>query len=302
MKWTPNTCKTRLLLILFIFLSTITYSWSSVYVINDARSENEIVFPEIKGWTLIQEYPVYYPESLWDYINGAADAYLSYLFQDLHIAEYKSKEGTIIKAEVYLHKSPEYAFGIYSIERTPEYDFQSYGTQGYAEESLVHFISGKYYVKVTTNTAGEEIQETVVLIANKVAGMLGEPGSLPELLQSFPKEGKITHSEKFISDNFLGHHFMSRVFTVDYEDGDEDFILFIMEKESGEECRKILESYYAFTGQSEEPKEGTHIVTDKYNGTIHLIWEGNKIWGILNSKDPGIVKKYLDLTGKQINH
>ena len=131
--------------------------------------------------------------------------------------------------------------------------------------------------------------------------MLGDPGPLPESLESFPAAGKITHSEKFISDNFLGHHFMSRVFTVDYRDGDEDFMLFLMEKGSGEECKKNMEAYYTFTGQTVELKEGPHTITDKYNGTIHIIWEGNKIWGILNSKDPGIVKKYLDLMGKQIN-
>jgi hypothetical protein len=297
-KRTAKILKIRVLFIFLIFISTVGYSRSSDLFNRGFTGENGIVFPEINGWTLIQEYPVYYPESLWDYINGAADAYLSYLFEDLHIAEYKNQEGTIIKAEVYRHKSPEYSFGIYSIERTPEYDFQDYGTQGYAEESLVHYISGKYYVKVTTNSSGEEIQKAVVLVANRVAEMLGDPGPLPEPLKSFPETGKVIHSGKFISDNFLGHHFMSRVFTADYKDGDEDFMLFLMENDTGEECQKILEAYYTFTGQTVELKEGPHTITDKYNGTINLVWNGNKIWGILNSNDSAVIKKYLDLMGK----
>jgi len=290
-----NTRHIRILFLLMILITISPVSRSSDNLINEIVNEDEIVFPDIKGWTLVQDYPVYYPESLWDYINGAADAYLSYLFEDLYIAEYKNKDGTIIKAEVYRHKSPEYAFGIYSIERTPEYDFQNYGTQGYAEESLVHFISGKHYVKVTTNAAGEEVQKAVVLVASTVAEMLGDPGSLPALLQSFPKNGKIAHSEKFISDNFLGHHFMSRVFTVDYVDGEEDFYLFIMEKDTGEECKKIIEAYYAFTGQTVDLKEGYHIITDKYNGTINLIWKGNRIWGTMNCDDTEKSMKYLKL-------
>lgn len=261
----------------------------------------DVVFPEIKGWKLVQDYPVYYPENLWDYINGAADAYLSFLFMDLHIAEYVHKNGTIIKAEVYHHKAPEYSFGIYSMERTPEYHFQDFGIQGYAESSLVHFITGNYYVKVTTNSSGDAISEFVAMVARKVAESLGDPGPLPEALQLFPEEGKITYSEKFIADNFLGHDFMSRVFTTDYKVGDEEFILFLIPKNSPDECMKLLESYYKFTGQDAGLREGAHTIKDKYNGIIYMIWEKNNIWGGMNIKNPATGKKFLDLMGARIN-
>lgn len=290
----------RVLMLVLIFVT----GTQAVVPDDLAHKKNEvtgdIVFPEIKGWKLVQDYPVYYPENLWDYIDGAADAYLSYLFMDLHIAEYVSKEGTIIKAEVYHHKAPEYAFGIYSIERTPEYDFQEYGTQGYAEESLVHFITTDYYVKVTTNSSGEEIRKSVPVVARKVAESLGDPGPMPKPLQLFPERGKVTHSDKFIADNFLGHQFMKRVFTADYSEGNEDFMLFLMEKDSPEECKEVIEAYYAFTGQTVELKEGPHTITDKYNGTLYVIWEGNCIWGVMNIDDPATGKKYLDLMGANI--
>jgi hypothetical protein len=295
--------KNNILLAGIVFFFTIIFVsaaglQSADLTLGETVDADPISFPEIKGWTLVQEYPVYYPESLWDYINGAADAYLSYLFEDLHIAEYKNQQGTIIKAEVYRHKGPEYAFGIYSIERTPEYDFQDYGTQGYSEESLVHYISGKHYVKVTTNSSGEDVQKVVEIIARKVAGVLGDPGPIPEALSLFPQAGQIKNSEKFIADNFLGHNFLSRVFTVEYQVGDEDFTLFLMEKDSKEQCEKIFESYYAFTKQTVDIAEGDHTVRDKYNGTIQMVWKGNKIWGILNTDDPDLGDKYLDLMGR----
>jgi len=290
----------RVLMLVLIFVSGI----QTVVPADLAHKKNEvtgdIVFPEIEGWKLVQDYPVYYPENLWDYIDGAADAYLSYLFMDLHIAEYVNKEGTIIKAEVYHHKAPEYAFGIYSIERIPEYDFQEYGTQGYAEESLVHFITTDYYVKVTTNSSGEEIRKSVPVVARKVAESLGDPGPMPKPLQLFPEKGKVTNSDKFIADNFLGHQFMKRVFTADYSEGNEDFMLFLMDKDSPEECKKMLEDYYAFTGQTVELKEGPHTITDKYNGTIYVIWDKNCIWGVMNIEDPATGKKFLDLMGSKI--
>ncbi len=290
----------RVLMVVLIFVTGIQATLPVDPTGKKMEAAGDVVFPEIKGWKLVQEYPVYYPENLWDYINGAADAYLSYLFVDLHIAEYVNPEGTIIKAEVYRHKAPEYAFGIYSIERTPEYDFQEYGTQGYAEESLVHFITRDCYVKVTTNASGEEVRQIVPVIARKVAESLGDPGPMPKPLQLFPEKNKVGNAEKFIADNFLGHQFMKRVFTADYLVGDEDFILFFMEKDSPEECKEVIKAYYAFTGQTEPLQEGTHTITDKYNGTLYVIWEGNCIWGVMNVKDPDTGKTYLDLMGANI--
>ncbi len=291
----------RILMLVLVFAYGIQTAMPVEPVNSKKEVSGDVAFPEIKGWKLVQEYPVYYPENLWDYINGAADAYLSYLFVDLHIAEYVNPEGTIIKAEVYHHKAPEYAFGIYSIERVPEYDFQEYGTQGYAEESLVHFITRDYYVKVTTNASGEVIRKNLPVIAMRVAESLGDPGPMPKPLQLFPEKGKVINSEKFIADNFLGHQFMERVFTVDYRVGEEDFVLFFMEKDSPEACATMLEDYYAFTKQTVELKEGPHTITDRYNGTLYVIWDGNCIWGAMNVEDPGIGKKYLDLMGSKIN-
>ncbi|UCG26891.1 MAG: hypothetical protein JSV24_07890 [Bacteroidales bacterium] len=286
---------TRILILAAFFASAILCAGPADQAEVKKETAGEIVFPEIKGWKLVRDYPVYYPDNLWDYINGAADAYLSYLFIDLHIAEYVHEDGTIIKAEVYNHNAPEYAFGIYSMERSPEYHFQEFGIQGYAEPSLVHFITRNYYVKVTTNSSGEEIGEFVPLVARKVAECLGDPGPLPESLEFFPETGKVAHSEKFIADNFLGHDFMHRVFTTDYKAGDEEFILFLMHKDSPEECMKILESYYKFTGQNARIEEGTHTINDRYNGTIYMIWEKTNIWGVMNVKNPGTGKKFLDL-------
>ena len=49
----------------------------------------DLQFPDMKGFRKITTYPVYLPENLWDFIDGAADAYLALGFQDLHVAEYK---------------------------------------------------------------------------------------------------------------------------------------------------------------------------------------------------------------------
>ncbi|MBE0674052.1 MAG: hypothetical protein IH591_05275, partial [Bacteroidales bacterium] len=54
----------------------------------DNAFSQEVSFPVVSGFKIVRDYPVYTPGDLWDYINGAAEAYLSYGFSELHIAEY----------------------------------------------------------------------------------------------------------------------------------------------------------------------------------------------------------------------
>ncbi len=98
-----------ILLLTFIFFST-------------ASMAQDIVFPQLDGYKMKTNYPVYVPENLWDFINGAADNYLANGFVDLHVAEYK-KGKAVIKLEIYRHSDNTMAFGIYSSERSPSFRF-----------------------------------------------------------------------------------------------------------------------------------------------------------------------------------
>ena len=54
-------------------------------------SAQEVNFPELGGYKKNTDFPVYSPDNLWDFINGAAETYLAYGFVDVHVAEYKKR-------------------------------------------------------------------------------------------------------------------------------------------------------------------------------------------------------------------
>ena len=151
-------------------------------------------FPAMKRMKILQEYPVYEPDNLWDYIDGAADNYLNYQFRDLHIAEYTLGRKVVYKVEIYRHEDPENAFGIYSSERSPDYHFIGLGTQGYSEPSLVHFLKGSRYVKVLMMNEKKGNDNQLMELAKKVEASLPGPAEFPEMLGRFPEEGKVSNS------------------------------------------------------------------------------------------------------------
>jgi len=273
-----------------LVLGIIIFLWSP------GAEAKDFKFPEVTGWKQSGEIQTFIPKTLFEYINGAADLYLMYDFQELKVAEYLSeKKGSVI-VDVYRHKTPTHAFGIYSQERLSDANFINIGAQGYVEKNLLNFLTGSYYVKLNSFNTGPEDEEILLNFAKKVSENLGEKGRLPSILSSFPEEGKKKNSEKFIAKNFLGYSFLHSAFTADYELSGKKFKLFVIEGADQKECKDMIQKYLQQTKSLEKNiAEGRYTISDPYHGEIELHWKGKYIWGILSLNDPSSRSKYLKL-------
>ncbi len=253
------------------------------------------VFPDVAGWKRSAEIQNFSPKTLYEYIDGAADLYLTYEFEGLKVAEYQNGKKSSVTVDVYFHKTPIQAFGIYSQERLPGANFINAGAEGYVESNALNFLSGPYYVKISSYNTGAEDQEILLTFAKKVSESLGEKGSLPSILSSFPEEGKKKHSEKFIAKNFLGYSFLHSAFTAEYELSGKKFKLFVIEGDR-QECMDLIQKYLQQIGSpAKNVVEGRYTLPDPYQGEVDLYWKGKKVWGILNVSEPTLRSKYLKL-------
>jgi hypothetical protein len=245
--------------------------------ISTASLAQDIVFPQLKGYKIKTDYPVYLPDNLWDFINGAADNYLANGFVDLHVAEYK-KGKAVIKLEIYRHSGNTLAFGIYSSERSPSFRFMNLGAQGYIADGSINFFKGNYYVKIKTYSKKEKVLQAEETLANKVAVMLTGEAAMPAILSQFPAEGKKVNEETFINESVLGHSFLNKAFKAAYQVGSDEFSIFISDAISPEAAKKTVETYIASTGISPvETSDSKFMLMDGYNGTIFLAWKDKRI-------------------------
>ncbi|MFH1574022.1 MAG: DUF6599 family protein, partial [Acidobacteriota bacterium] len=74
----------------------------------------------VAGWSAADQPRFFGPGDLWEYINGAADGYLTYGFRQVVTAEYSHSE-TQSQAviDIYRMQDPRNAFGIYTQELNP---------------------------------------------------------------------------------------------------------------------------------------------------------------------------------------
>ena len=266
----------------------------SIFLWGTGIEANDFQFPELPGWKLSGEIQTFEPRTLYEYINGAADLYLAYDFEELKVAEYQNDRKANVTVEVYRHKTSTVTFGIYSQERLPNANHNDIGIQGYSEKEILIFLAGNHYVKITGFKI--ESEEVLTSFAKKVAENLGEKGALPSVLASFPAEGKVKNSEKYISKNFLGYAFLHSAFTADYEITGRKFKLFMMELGDKSECANMVQRYLEQTGKKGKVvTEGGYTISDPHHGPIDLVWEKNYIWGVLNLNHSDLRLKYLKL-------
>ncbi len=285
-------------LIVFRFVGIFLFG---IFGLNAAFTQNteeikKLLAPSYDNWKLADKFQVFNPENLYDFINGGADNYLSYDFQELLVSTYEQTGDKYITLEVYKHKGLSQAFGIYSSEKPSDARFENIGVQGYVGADMCNFFAGNYYVKISTHQSGPEIPDLLRKMAKDVAQKLVAEPVFPKAIQAFPVIDKIPNSESYTNTNFLGYESLHSAFLASYKKGDKSFKLFIIELPSAEAAKAMMTGYAKAVKATFSGNEGTYLFKDPYNGDIQLEWKGNFIWGILNEQKAKIKENYLELT------
>ena len=248
---------------------------------------------EVKGWARTAEPRMYDAEKLYEYINGAADAYLAYGFQEVSTADYGLKERPELQVviDVYRMEDAIHAFGIYSSERASTYTFIDLGTEGYVGEANVTFWKDAYYVKLVTFEASEEARAGMLALAGAIAANIPGAAEPPGLLRAFPQEGQESRSSVYVSRNVLGHAFLRNGYLTEYRIGDETFKLFLVEGKDAEDTAGAFRAYKAFLtedgGEAGDIGLGEEslVVQDSFYGEILALRTGNHLIGALGAPD-----------------
>ena len=182
--------KQTLLLILLLSCGLVLFS-------NGSQEANMTrIFPELADFQKKGNPEEYHPDNLFEYINGAAEVFLSYDFEKLVTLSYKNKLNQSLTIDVYRHSNINNGFGIYSQEKPQKGNFISIGSQGYYEKGIINFFKGSYYVKLSGFDLGENDQELLGNAARAIAKKLESTINFPLSLKGFPEENRIKNQKK----------------------------------------------------------------------------------------------------------
>lgn len=253
-------------------ISILLFFWTTIH--GEAQPYN---FPPLKGYRIVSNYPVFTPDDLWDFINGAADGYLSYGFENVYVREYVKGKGKI-KVEIYRHKDRDNTFGIYASERSPSFRYVRLGAQGYVTDGSVNFFKDCYYVKLRTYSSREKVVKDMETLALRLADMLPGDAAMPETLTEFPDNSREKYSETYINESVLGHEFLSGAYRAEYNRNGTHFQVYIIKRNTPVEAAQMVKAYLSVTKiETNDLSEGKYLLNDGYNGNIFLAWKGTRV-------------------------
>ena len=190
-------------------------------------------FPEVPGWTRAGEVSVYDADNLWEYIDGAAELFVTYGVRTCRTADLSSGEVTVT-VDLYDMSTPLDAFGIFNLEGSgrgaPFPD---------AVEAVIDppfqalLLKGAVYVKVNA-VEGELTDSTGRGLLEGIAQALPGPAAYPDELELLPRKGRIAGSEGYQAGGFLGLTELSHCIYAEYAgDGGGTWLGFLIPSPSG---------------------------------------------------------------------
>lgn len=225
------------------------------------------------------EAKYYLPETLFDFMNGGAENYLAYGFQQLEVAELGGTDGTSFQLEVYTMQSIDHAFGIYSAEYNPAVTPVAVGTRGYQIEQVIVFFADRYYVKLSTTQATPEAAESLMNLALATDSLLGGERRFPFIFECYYDRDDAFF--QYINKSYLGYEFLNRAFVVKGMNSSQpDF--FVLAHDTPELALAALKTWMKANKAKGKPVEGNLMIfNDKYQGSVRVKWKGKYLVGSL---------------------
>jgi hypothetical protein len=212
------------------------------------------------GWTLYDNVLHFTPDSLYEQINGRAELYLSYDVVSLSYTTFDKTDDPAqsISLSVYDMGSPEMAFGIYSVERSPGEQKVDLGRAGYRSNADLYVWHGQYYIRAISTDTGEESRTTNLEWVSRIVESLPDTGEPVSGLEMLPRENLVADSVRYFKIDALGLDFMTQTFTAQYEGPEGRHTALVSETMSPDAAGDVVER---FRGHAERYGKGTQVET-----------------------------------------
>jgi hypothetical protein len=285
-------CK-RLLILLLLLTGTSINS--------TAESNVEAILTSalpVPGWKLEGKPYRYIPQDLYEYINGAADFFIAYGFNDLTGANFSpvSGENDAVTIDIYDMGDKLNAFGVFQSRRDSRASSLNIGTASVGSDDYIAFYKDRFYVEIQAYIIIKKENGALNNMASIVAKHLPGDTSLPKEISYLPEEGKIAGSERYIRGGILGHAFLDRGIVCDYQIEGKKVSAFVAFLPSHKDAANALEQYRLFLIKSERkclPIEGfgkhSFASQEPFHNKIIVTQEGKFVAGVydLNTIEAG---------------
>jgi hypothetical protein len=151
----------------------------------------------VPGWTPSGEIETFGRDNIYDLVNGQADAFFAYGFEQVMVQDYENTGGTVLSIEIWQLATPSDAYGLFTTTISGEP--VAIGNEGDADPGRrLVFWQDRFHVHLR---ARQEVPDTDLLrLATAVSAALPSGGERPALIDRLPAEGLVERSAIFFHE------------------------------------------------------------------------------------------------------
>ena len=248
-----------------------------------------------KGWAMAEGPQAFTKKTLFEHIDGEAELFLKYGFQNSVFAIYQSKKSREdqIEVDIYEMGSVLQAFGVFSRFRNDDRP-GGFGLESSLDDHSAFFYQGRYFVILH---APEPNRESLRQFSQLISSKTSDPSPPPKEISYFPKDGLKPGSIQYFSEGLLGHQFLKRGFQGTYveeaggqaEDEKKEFKLFLAIFQNSQKANDALKDFKDDLSKKGKVSSGsmaeseTRVLKgeDPYQGKVMVVQKGSYLLGIV---------------------
>jgi hypothetical protein len=131
----------------------------------------------------------YQGNKLFDYMDGGAELYNEYGFEQACVQRYKAKQAEVT-VEIYQMDTSTHAYGVYTFDTQGEHP--PIGQDATYARGLLTFWKGRYCVRVLSDS--EEFKDVLVTMGQAIAKKIPQEGERPVILAFLPPQWVVQDS------------------------------------------------------------------------------------------------------------
>lgn len=262
----------------------------------------------INGWKILAADRTFNNETLYDYIDGAAELFLSFGFSKVFNRIYSDGNQSEIIVDVFYMNSSYDAYGVFShsVGKTGN----DFGQQSQVTNSSIVFWKDNFYISILCNPAADESKNVMLKIAGMLDKSITQTGQLPEIIDYLPADSLDKESIRYFrhyiwlnshytisNKNILNIDQNTQCVLVKYGGGQSKSVLLIIKYPTDEDAYAAMEKFVE--NYNPELKSGSVFLgsNGKWMG-FELI--NNFFVGVFNADQEAPVTKLIESTEETI--
>ncbi|MCD4745220.1 MAG: hypothetical protein K8R58_02855 [Bacteroidales bacterium] len=187
-------------LIIQIFLLT------NFIINNSFAQQNDLSYylpdiSEIGEWLPTDSAQRFKNDELFYFINGGADIFHEYGFNELITCKYSNNNNKTFRIEIYQMNNNNAAFGIYSMRKAKNGKIMEIGFECLLYDNYLIFWKDKFFLVLSWNDLENIKTEKIISIAKIIDSKIINNGNRPDIAKLFSTDNLKTEDLKYIKGN-----------------------------------------------------------------------------------------------------